>query len=173
MKLNEHLIFWLVKPVTVLETFSTDFPGCRKHYRRPRMKQIIFPILMLVLVIVSSAIAEPLTTFKGKPILKISEGGLNRITDELEPGKAADLLCVISKIGEEYYWASRENTPMRRTESGAFITYFATNGIGYVRVVNPKMKASASLMDQTEQSFDYVEHVIIGLRSVTYYGMAE
>lgn len=55
----------------------------------------------------------------------------------------------------------------------AFITFVALNGSGYVRVVKRDTKAAASLMSPTEERFDYVEHVMIGLRSITYYGLRQ
>lgn len=57
--------------------------------------------------------------------------------------------------------------------AGAFITFLAVNGSGYVRVVKPELKEVASLMSKTEESFDYVEHLTIGLRSVNYWGEKE
>lgn len=77
---------------------------------------------------------------------------------------------MISEIGGRYYWATRENTEVVRQVSGAFITYLAINGSGYVRVIDKSVKAAASLMSPTEVEFDYVEHMMLGLRSVTYYG---
>jgi hypothetical protein len=59
---------------------------------------------------------------------------------------------------------------LARIEAGAFITYVATNGAGYVRVVAPGMKEAASLMSNTEKQFDYVEHIVFGLRSISYFG---
>jgi len=115
-------------------------------------------------------LAQATTVFSGVPSLKISEGGVERTPAQLERQDAVNLGCVISKIGEYYYWASRENTAMVRVENGAFITYVAANGSGYVRVVVPGMKSAASLMGETEAKFDYVEHLLIGLKSVTYYG---
>jgi hypothetical protein len=83
---------------------------------------------------------------------------------------AVNFECVISKIGQDYYWASRENRPMVRIEAGAFITFVALDGAGYVRMVAPGEKKTVSLMGDTEAKFDYVEHLLIGLKSVTYYG---
>jgi len=40
-------------------------------------------------------------------------------------------------------------------------------------MVNPDLKDAASLMAETEAKYDYVEHLLIGLRSVTYYGIHE
>ena len=110
------------------------------------------------------------TVFRGRPVVKISEGGLERVPETVPREKAINLECVISKIGDRYFWASRENTPMVRIESGAFITYLAANGAGYVRVIAPEYKETAAAMGETEATFDYVEHALLGLKSVTYYG---
>lgn len=112
------------------------------------------------------------TVFRGRPIIKISEGGVERVPEQIAREKAVNLECVISEIEGRYYWASRENIELRLTESGAFITFVATNGSGYVRIILPELKAAASLMSPTEEKFDYVEHILLGLRSVTYYGNA-
>ena len=107
--------------------------------------------------------------FVGSPVRKVSEAGLSRIPEKLSPEKASASLCVISKVGAEYYWTSRNNLRLYRVESGAFITYLAP-GTGYVRIIMPDMKVSASLMSETEASFDYIEHMTLGLRTVTYWG---
>lgn len=70
----------------------------------------------------------------------------------------------------KYYWATRDNLELIRVQSGAYSTFFATNGAGYVRVIDPNKKDVASLAGNTEAEFDYVEHMLLGLRSVTYYG---
>jgi len=62
---------------------------------------------------------------------------------------------------------------MVRIESGAFITFIAVNGSGYVRMIAPGMKKPAALMSDAEAQFDYVGHILIGLRSVTYYGKTQ
>ena len=59
---------------------------------------------------------------------------------------------------------------MVRIESGAFITFVAVDGGGYVRMIAPGEKKMVSLIGDTEAKFDYVEHLLTGLKSVTYYG---
>jgi hypothetical protein len=135
------------------------------------MNRWILAFLLLTLGWVSLN-AQATTTFRGRPSLKVSEGGTERTPETLTADRAINLECVISKLGDEYYWASRENVRMVRVESGAFITYVAINGSGYVRQIVPAMKAVASLSGGTESKFDYVEHLLIGLKSVTYYGVA-
>jgi hypothetical protein len=112
------------------------------------------------------------TEFAGVPSMKISEGGIERVPATMTRQEAANLHCIISRIGEDYFWASRENKPMVRLDTGgSFITFVAIDGAGYVRVTKPEdKKIAALLLSETEARFDYVEHVLIGLRSVTYYG---
>jgi hypothetical protein len=118
------------------------------------------------------AFTQTTTVFSGAPSVKISEAGFERVPERLDSVQGADLACVISRVGDKYYWASRENQSMVRIESEAFITFVAVNGSGYVRVTIPEMKDSVSGMGETEKRFDYVEHLLIGLKSVTYYGTA-
>lgn len=116
--------------------------------------------------------AQSRTVFSGVPVVKVSEGGVERLPEVLPRDKAVDVACAITEIGGKYYWATRENKEMVRRTSGAFITYIAVDGSGYVRVVDPSAKAAASLMSPTEARFDYVEHLLLGLRNVTYFGNA-
>lgn len=138
--------------------------------------RLLVPVVLSVAAILPtvgnvSAQGAATTVFKGHPQFKISEGGIERRPDAITRDTAVNLACVISKIGDNFYWASRENVPMVQVDSGAFVTYIALNGAGHVRVVKSERKAEARLMSPTEAQFDYVEHALIGLRSVTYYGV--
>lgn len=130
----------------------------------------VFLLLIVGVCTGTDSSAQVVTVLKGVPSVKISEGGTERQPELLTRETAVNLECVISRIGDDYYWASRENTEMVRLEGGAFITYLAVNGSGYVRVIAPDMKQAAALMSETAAKFDYVEHLLIGLKSVTYYG---
>lgn len=136
---------------------------------------IAFFVLVWFYLLSSLVFAEDAeTVFKGIPSIKISEGGTDRTPESLKRDSAIPLSCVISKIGNDYFWASRENVKMTKFEgSGAFTTFVAGNGAGYVRIIKPEQKTSASLMSETEKTFDYVEHITIGLRSVTYFGKSQ
>jgi hypothetical protein len=132
---------------------------------------IAFALLVIISGIFSGqAHAQSRTVFSGIPVVRISEGGVERFPENIPRDKAVNLGCVISEIDGRYYWANRENTEMTRKVSGAFVTYVAINGSGYVRVIDKSVKAAASLMSPTEVEFDYVEHMMLGLRSITYYG---
>jgi hypothetical protein len=138
------------------------------------MRTIIVVLSVLILVSALSPINSAVETiFTGRPSVKISEGGVSRNVEDLNKDRAINLECVISNLEGKYYWASRENTLLARVESGSFVTFVALNGSGYVRIINPKMKSMTALMSETEEKYDYVEHILIGLRSVSYYGKAK
>ena len=119
----------------------------------------------------SSALgAEPQAMFLGKPSVKIIEAGNNRSVENLKAKQAAEAICIIGKEGSSYSWMSRGNIALNRYVSGAFVTYVAVNGSGYIRVINPELKHVASFIGESEKRFDYIEHLLLGLRSITYYG---
>lgn len=120
-------------------------------------------IVLANVVLPSQVDAQSRTVFSGLPVVKVSEGGVERVPETLPRDKAVDLTCVISESGGKYYWVTRENKEMVRRTSGAFITYIATDGSGYVRLVDSSAKGAASLMSATEAKFDYVEHLLVGL----------
>jgi len=128
---------------------------------------------MASLALPAISCAQTRTAFTGIPSQKISEAGTERRAEEIQREQAVNLGCVISEISGKFYWASRANKEMVRLPGGAFITYVARDGSGYVRVTDPNAKAAAALMSPTEAKFDYVEHILLGLRSVTYYGMSQ
>ena len=130
-------------------------------------------VLVAVLGLATEASAQAVTVFSGVPTVKVSESGVDRSAEKLTRAASADAGCVISEIAGEYYWATRQNKQMTRHESGAFITFVAVDGSGYVRAIAPGRKKEASLMSPGERQFDYVEHLVLGLGSITYYGVRE
>ena len=139
------------------------------------MKKAI--LILLFLTVATPLFAKELVIFTGIPEIKISEGGVNRVPENLTKDKAIKFQCTITKIDDKYYWTSRENVELIPIASGAFITYWAVNGSGYVRVIKPEMKEEVkkigAMAGDPEEKFDYVEHLLLGLKSVTYYGKSK
>ncbi len=108
--------------------------------------------------------------FIGTPSLRISVSGIEHTIDKLDKLNAEKYLCVIEEIDGKLYWKSRDNKHLIKTESGAFSTYTALDGSGYVRIIRSKHKTAASLISETEKNFDYVESLHLGLGNVSYYG---
>ena len=117
--------------------------------------------------------AQEKIVFTGTPAIRIKEDGVSRTLEELARSEEKEYLCIINKIDDDYFWTTRENMQLVPITRGAFTTYIATNGSGYVRIVNPKVQALLSNLSESEQSFDYVEHLLLGLTTISYYGKSE
>ncbi len=144
----------------------------------------MFKKMCLVLLLVSAFLAQSYAqepeevVFSGIPVVKISEGGASRVVEDVKGEKAMEAECTITKVGGKYLWKTRNNVEFVLIQSGAYMTFVATSGAGYVRVIPPNMKEAAVLgaavmHDEAEIKYDYVEHMLIGLRSVTYYGKSK
>jgi hypothetical protein len=119
-----------------------------------------------------AASANAQTEFEGIPSVAVEMLDGTTRTVEVASSRVPDLKVKIVQEGSKYIWASRSNIPMTKAESGVYITYTATTGAGYVRVLNPMMrKALASLPpDQRAKEFVYMEHLVNRLGSITYFG---
>ena len=133
------------------------------------MKQLITAFIWVVLTITAQAQS---TTFVGLPSVKITEGGVDRSAEKLDRTTASTLSCVIKEKDGKFFWETRGNKPLLRIDSNAFVIYVAIDGSGYVRVLKPEFKQAAAAISATEKNYDYVEHLLLGLRTITYYGVA-
>jgi hypothetical protein len=68
--------------------------------------------------------------------------------------QASEFQVMIVRDGEDFYWASREYKPMLQIHSGIYTIYLSS--AGYVKVEEP--------------TGDYIEHMTIGLNTITYKG---
>ena len=133
------------------------------------MKKIIASFILIALTIAAQAQS---TTFTGLPTVKITESGVERSAEKLDRATASTLFCVINEKDGKFYWETRGNKPLLKIDSNEFVIYVAVDGSGYVRVLKPEFKKAAASISATEKNYDYVEHMLLGLRTITYYGIA-
>lgn len=142
------------------------------------MKKILIKFFALpayfLFLFISYALADEKASivFYGAPSVQIIEGGFDRVAGPIEPSKMDSAECIIQEIDGKYYWATRNRKPLLRVAAGAYITYISLDGAGYIRIIDPSLKPVGSQISKTDVMFDYVEHMTLGLRSVTYYGRA-
>jgi hypothetical protein len=146
--------------------------GAALRPRRLPMRALALGVAVAV-VATSLSAQTPSPVFKGRPALKTTESGLEHTQQQVPAEGAAESQCLITQVRDSYFWASRNNLQLARFEAGGYVTYIAMNGAGYVRILKPEAKAAAALLGGPEARFDYVEHLMIGLRSVTYYGLRQ
>lgn len=110
--------------------------------------------------------------FEGMPSVKVEITESNTRSQPVSPERAREFGVKVVRSGNGYAWASRNNVPLLRHEAGAYVTYVATTGAGYVRVLSPAMRKAIQALppEQREKEFVYMEHVVNQLGSITYYG---
>lgn len=139
------------------------------------MKKIILTSILSLFAI--CCFAEERMIFKGVP--QIKQISLSKKIEKLSNEEAIDLICMITKEGDKYYWSSRENVGNYRfkvelipAKSGeCYITFIATNGTGYIKIRNKESPELCKDADYGYEKYDYVEHLSIGFTSITYYGV--
>ena len=135
------------------------------------MKKIL--ILLFAFSMSSPAYAQEEIVFMGMPTIKISEGGISRVPETLSKSKSMEYKCTITKIDNKYYWTTRENVELIPIKSGAYITFLSITGSGYVRIIIPEMKKIVSLLGGTAKEFDYIEHLLLGIETISYWGKSK
>ena len=129
-------------------------------------------LILLLLVHIPLAIGQEQVVLEGLPTKRIertAEFSTATVISGLESQSSA---VRITKADDIYYWSSRGNIPMSRIEDGIYITYVAVDGSGYVRTLNAiarEVFQRQASDDQVGQTM-YVEHILVGLESLTYYG---
>ena len=110
--------------------------------------------------------------FLGEPVTKIEISNGVSSSSAIPPSEAKERRVVITREGDEYFWASRGKIPMTRLESGGYVTYVAVTGRGYVRTLSPAgLDAFYRLPpEEREKKFTYTEHLVNDLGSITYFG---
>lgn len=98
------------------------------------------------------------TALEGLPTARVDATSEGTQRQGLDRDQAAKQALRITIIDGRYYWTSRENRPLTLTTSGEFSYLTSTEPGQYVR------------FRQINGRLSYVEHVDMGLGSVTYWG---
>jgi len=111
---------------------------------------------------------KELEVFKGTPTVKygIQRDGVKK--DSLAADTASDNICHIVKIGNDFYWKSRNYEKLVRLDQGPLSSayYFVSlKGAGLIKVLD--------LSTPGVKEVEYMEQVSTLLTSVTYFGEAD
>jgi hypothetical protein len=103
-------------------------------------------------------IPDNATALEGLPTARLDATREGAKRQRLDRDQATNQALQIKIVDGRYYWTSRENRPLTLTTSGEFIYLTSTEPGQYVsfRKINERLS--------------YVEHVDMGLGSVTYWG---
>lgn len=110
--------------------------------------------------------------FAGIPRTKIlMDNGQPKPPEKISQEQSIEYKCTVTKLSNKYYWTTRENVELTRNQSGIYTTFVAKHGSGYIQIIHPEMRKN--LFEISELSYDYMEHLIIGLSTITYYGTSK
>ena len=84
-------------------------------------------------------------------------------TEYLASKDSIEYRCVIVKRGKRYYWSSREDKELKKTETGMFIVFTRVDGYtDYIKIVKPGLRELTG--------YGYMEHMTVLLSTITYFG---
>lgn len=121
------------------------------------MKQLAIAVLSTLMC--APSWAEE--TFIGTPIARTELAGEQVQRTMLDRSSQSEFQVIIQRDGDRYFWKTREMKELERHQSGIFVTYQAIDGSGYVRIDS---SANAS------SPIGYIEHLKLGLATITYQG---
>lgn len=129
-------------------------------------------IAIALLLAFATSIQAGEVVFEGYPVKKIETNENSSNVSVLSKEKSTEYKVVITKEGENYYWATRGNLQVVPMQSGFYITFLAVNGTGYVRTLAPEARNIFKQLPAEEQQkqFLYFEHLVHQMGSITYYG---
>lgn len=125
------------------------------------MSRRILAFAILALSPVVCFAQTEVVVIKGTPIIQSKSSVEESKNFQLSESQQAESRLIITKIGQKYYWSSRQDRELTKHESGIYTTFLETKGAGYVKA----MKSADKVL--------YMEHMGLGLETITYWGVAD
>ena len=123
-------------------------------------KHVLFISILLYAISNIYCYADEIV-FQGTPFTR-GRGSVEKSYNEpLSTEKQKEYELVIVKEDDNYIWRSRDNKVLRHHKSGVFDYFIQPEGSGYIKIM------------QNEEGYAYIEHVHLGLDTITYWGVSD
>jgi len=131
---------------------------------------LMLPVLLVSLVLPLST--QERVVFEGRPIKAVEMTFAAVYERELNADESFQYQIRIVERAGRYFWASRQMKEVVRSESGAYVTYHAMDGSGYVRTGNAGLLDLRDMLSEEmrQTEIGYVEHLLQQFTSITYFG---
>ena len=127
--------------------------------------KLLLSFLILLTAVCRSEVTNAEVVFEGLPSIKVTVFDNGKPKQEtMNPSRSSEYAVRIVKVGNKYLWDSRESKPLNMIKSGAYTTYFAEDGSGYIRIADEGVGAI------TGEVHRYMEQVTLRLNNITYHG---
>lgn len=136
------------------------------------MRLVCTGVIVALMLTRTASAQDYSVTFEGRPLRKVEVSFTDVLPAALTPDEAFKFSVRILERRGRYYWASRDMREMTRHESGAYVTFTAIDGSGYVRVGVPMMLDLRDRLpdEQRRKEIGYTEHLLTQFASITYFG---
>lgn len=104
---------------------------------------------------------QEIVVLNGTPLNQCSSSIEGSQNIQLNEGQQAESRLLITKKGDKYFWSTRQNRELTKHQSGIYTIFLEKNGAGYIKVL------------KNEDKVLYMEHMGIGLQTITYWGAAD
>ncbi|WP_419938667.1 hypothetical protein [Candidatus Palauibacter sp.] len=154
-----------------------DGRGNRERERGRELRGAVAGAAALFLLAQSAVGQACSIEFEGRPFAVTSTGkGFTLLSEEASIEASVKILRIWFPDDQRavYLLASRDNLPLRRGISGIFTTYHDDDDNGLHHYVRNSSGFSDLPLEpppsQQQGGVGYVEHLVLGLESITYYG---
>ena len=104
--------------------------------------------------------ADEIIVLNGTPIIQSKGNPEESNNKQLSESQRNEYRLLITKDGDKYFWTTRKNRPLIKTQSGDISIFLEPGGSGYIRV------------SEREGQILYLEHMAYGFQTVNYWGTA-
>ena len=123
-----------------------------------------FRITLLAILLTAGLCHAQEVAFRGQPQVRFDSDGTTTKEHDLSQEGAEKYECKIVGKGKRYYWASRGNRELIRTDAGDYTYYVSPEGTGYVKIYTGKKNPNVKM------PYDYLEHFSSEMKVYTYWG---
>lgn len=121
-------------------------------------------VAILAFILCAGLMKADELVFVGHPMVRFdADGTVNKEHDMSKEGEQKYECRIVSK-GKRFYWASRNNRELIRSEAGDYTYYISPEGTGYVKIYTGKQNAGVKM------PYDYMEQLTSELKTFTYWG---
>lgn len=124
-------------------------------------KMSLLGLIYFVCIPLACFAGQEIVVLKGTPIIQNKSSFEDAVNFQLSESQQAESRLIITRRGTKYYWTSRQDRELTRHESGVYSIFLETKGAGYVKA----MKSADKVL--------YMEHMGLGLETITYWGVGD
>ncbi len=123
------------------------------------MKNNYFILFILVFLFISAEAYSQDVVFIGIPVVKNSSSHDESTNKKIQDQDQVTYKLTIVKEGDEYYWSSRSDKPLKYKKNGPFHYFYDDSGASYIKI-----------MEAEEGKYIYMEHISLGFKTISYWG---